>query len=686
MSSMRSLRLTALLLLAQATVSLADPSVCDLQLKKISENLSTSLDLVRQIPPALVRGETTPTWQDFDLLNQIIENIKAGKQAVTTPDQTAALQAAIQTVKDSISDDPALTALRDASKNAVVSDKYEPGEYELKLEYQKLLSKINHELPEDLRIKGVRLPHDGRLTPLIAQAKKLLETQEQRFEPYFKASGFSSPEALKTALMSYDDAGKKLAEDLDGENVELAMNRPEGARWWVPRVGFQNQRVSGSSRGSLNPPYRNHVEATMTGQDVTQYTTTDDQFKPVYGYLKPKPQAEIKQGTNAQHYGDDVYVFKKDHVRGRLTWTSGDSFGPASYAPATPDAKPTNWRGFFIPWKDRILIGPDVISSAENDKVEFVAAVPGLEGTPVPPIAPKDYPTYSSMTRPPAPQPTYPPLPTAPPGPELAPIPTAPPAPPAPQYGDQSLLPLMPPLQPGEKFEDALARLESTDEYKAAQAETTSKVQEYQQKYSEYTTSDAYKSYLASVEKVRTDNNAKVADYQKSQAYLDYQKELQAANQKRAEIDAAFQQSDVWKKYMADLANYQQASQKAMADYQAAVSAFNQSDEGKLYLKQTTDYYQARAAFQSTDQFKWFQFNQRINPYFSFNGTSLAPFQSPQSFGYIELQYWGPVTLDDVEIFEFRKTPPSGEFLKALQSHHIKIRDGRTDPAVDWTP
>ena len=135
---MKSLRITTLLLLTQATISLADPTVCDLQLKKISENLSTAFDLVHQIPPALVRGETTPTWTDFDLLNKIIENMKAGKQAAATSGQTAELQAAIQTVKDSINSDPALVALRDASKDVRISPQYQPGEYELKLEYQKL--------------------------------------------------------------------------------------------------------------------------------------------------------------------------------------------------------------------------------------------------------------------------------------------------------------------------------------------------------------------------------------------------------------------------------------------------------------------------------------------------------------------------------------------------------------------
>ncbi|MDD2773857.1 MAG: hypothetical protein PHP45_09220 [Elusimicrobiales bacterium] len=44
---------------------------------------------------------------------------------------------------------------------------------------------------------------------------------------------------------------------------------------------------------------------------------------------------------------------------------------------------------------------------------------------------------------------------------------------------------------------------------------------------------------------------------------------------------------------------------------------------------------------------------------------------------YIELQYWGPLDLDDVEILEFHGTPPSGAFLSELKRRGIAIRDAR---------
>ncbi len=56
------------------------------------------------------------------------------------------------------------------------------------------------------------------------------------------------------------------------------------------------------------------------------------------------------------------------------------------------------------------------------------------------------------------------------------------------------------------------------------------------------------------------------------------------------------------------------------------------------------------------------------------------------SLDYLELQYWGPLTLDDVAVFEFTSQPPQGDFLAALRRRGIRIRDGRHRPPVPWVP
>lgn len=60
------------------------------------------------------------------------------------------------------------------------------------------------------------------------------------------------------------------------------------------------------------------------------------------------------------------------------------------------------------------------------------------------------------------------------------------------------------------------------------------------------------------------------------------------------------------------------------------------------------------------------------------NGTTVTMRSS-----YIELQYWRPLGLEQVERFEFQDDPPSGYFSDALRAYAVKIyRRGAT---VEWT-
>jgi hypothetical protein len=55
-------------------------------------------------------------------------------------------------------------------------------------------------------------------------------------------------------------------------------------------------------------------------------------------------------------------------------------------------------------------------------------------------------------------------------------------------------------------------------------------------------------------------------------------------------------------------------------------------------------------------------------------------FEATWSTGYLEIQIWRPLGIEDVERFEFGSTPPSGAFLKALRDHGVKIiKQGTTE-------
>jgi hypothetical protein len=726
---------------APVAAPVVTPEQCILDgLRGVDESLPDIYPQIKAIPIPLIQGKQTPGWNDFDYLNKIIDGVKKGKKSAADSGKLDQIKATLAQIQKSIPDDPALVTLRDANKDrpeATTPPAYMPTEYELKREYQHVLWELNRELPENLKIKTVHIPYDTRKPALIVQAKAMLVNQEKRFDAFFSDTGFSNLDAAKTAISNYDDTAKSLLQAMDTDDVEVAMNRPENARWWVPRVGFENQRTTGSSKGSMNPSFRNQVEAKLTGTDLSTYTATDDQFKPNYGYLKPKPQANLHQDMTATRYGSDVYIFKKDHVADRLTWTAGDSFGVTGYASADPSQLPQNWRGFFVPWKDRALIIPDVLSSIETQQSGFLALPP----QPKPQNQSFDTVAMNAAlaklppvpTAPPAPPLlTYPPLPTQPPQPQLSysrvnppagapmkqsvrmpngypvqasiPLPVAPP-PPSPLR-----VPFLPPLKSGQLFADALTAYQQSDGYKEAQTKQTQQQADYQkamhdyqssdahkkyladvvasqdefiEKLKEFQSSDVYKKYLADVAAADAEYEKKLKDYQNSDAYKNYQ-----ANQ---DIDqakmVAYQQSDAYKQWLKDYATYQTQIQTVQTNYAAATKIYQATPEYQAYLKALNDYNALKAKIATpNDQVQWSNYNMSIDPYFSFQGTSLEPFRGIRSFGYIELQYWGPLNLDDVQTFEFRGSPPSGDFLKELQKRGITIRDGRNDPAVNWTP
>ena len=53
-----------------------------------------------------------------------------------------------------------------------------------------------------------------------------------------------------------------------------------------------------------------------------------------------------------------------------------------------------------------------------------------------------------------------------------------------------------------------------------------------------------------------------------------------------------------------------------------------------------------------------------------------------------EVQFWGPLSIDNVEKFIFLEVEPSGRFLNKLLEKNIKIYDGRNSSSepVLWQP
>ncbi len=563
------------------------PAFCDLKMRgkpiQLDARIDEVFDFVRSLDPELISFERIPTWKDFDEIEKNLEKLKALKKDLTERGELEQVTFMAKEVATEVKDDAKIKAILTQAKASPPPSTYLPTQYELSRLYEKLLYSFNKELPSELRLPIKRLPYDQRHDQLLTQAYSLLKNQELRFNAQFSNTGFKSLVQYKNAINQFKET-KNLYKLIDEEKVEFAMNRPENARWWVHRVGFQNQRTSGTSGGTMDPDFRDHIEAALTGNNYSTYSKFDNELKPQYGYLKPVGSSTLKQSESASSYGDDTYIFKKSRVRDRLTWTSGDSFGTADFLEDVHNetALPKAWKGYFIPWADRDLMVVDLLPkykegtgfSADYESPDFSAD-----------------PEFLKLTQPV--QPTYPVPPPEAPLPPIGPI-----APPYPEYPAKAKDP------------------------------------------------EAEWKRLADV-------------YTKSAEYLKYEKDLEA-----------FDTSEAYLKYLSDFDLYIKSD--AYHAYTVETDKYTKTPEYLKYMEDS-EKYSAEVA----------KITERLAAQ-KFKGTPLENFTRLRANGYIELQYFGPVTLDDVEIFEFKKTPPSGEFLNELKKRGILIRDGRKTPATLW--
>lgn len=282
----------------------------------------------QRLDPSLISGERTPTWRNLDQLQQMIKALRLIKGAARSPEATAELNEIIAQLTRGAAQDPALSSIANARRTHYPSKTYRPTEYELKLDYQFLIGKLNRELPRDLRIPLQRLPVDLRRSRINRDAREFMTEFLKDFDARFANSEFKSYEAYEKAIRSNPDpAVQKAIELIDKGQIEVVIRRPLGARFWVPKVGFQNQYITNSSRGSLDRDGRQRAEARLYGLErtvgesaVATYKQQDAEFMPKYATLRPSPDSGIQYDARGSgQYGPDFYVIRLSDVQDRLT-------------------------------------------------------------------------------------------------------------------------------------------------------------------------------------------------------------------------------------------------------------------------------------------------------------------------------------------------------------------------------
>lgn len=329
-------------------------------------------------------GEKTPTWQDFESIKILIDRLKSTKKSLDANPETAHLLRSIAPeLQAALANDPFFVNLKAKNQNAKENKKanYEPTERELKSTYQFYVRELNKVLPRELRIPVARLQAENRVPKINKEAADYIKGLEKYFEEALKETPIESYEKFVEKIRQSDDPYVKKAIDLiENDQVKVVMRRPLNARFWVPKVGFQNQHVTGSSRGTLSPPMRNNAERNLFGQqeDIATYSARDAEFKPKYGTLSVKPGTDLFPALNGTaHYGPDIYGFKTEAIKDRLTFYPTDSLGPGG---AIAPASAKSWDTSLIPWKYRMLMVPHMIEGLKQNRFtvyhDFLSLLP----------------------------------------------------------------------------------------------------------------------------------------------------------------------------------------------------------------------------------------------------------------------------------------------------------------------
>jgi hypothetical protein len=305
---------------------------------------------------SLVQGQRTPHWSDLDQLESLITRLREAKQSLTTPEAQAEFDSAVLQIVRTLDDDPQFKAIATAHRTYQPSKHYKPTEYKLKLEYQKLLGKLNRELPHGARIPIQRLPVDLRRDRINQEAREFMAEFEKSFERRFPTTGYKTYEEYVAALRrSEDPAVQKALGMLDKGQIEVVIRRPEEGRFWIPKVGIQNQYVTGSSRGAFTPEVRMRVEQRLYDiEGVDAYGSQDLELLPKYGTFRPKPESGVSfDGGASIQYGPDYYVLRLSDIKDRLSFVPTDSLGIGLSLERQPL---THWSGSFIPWRYRFMM------------------------------------------------------------------------------------------------------------------------------------------------------------------------------------------------------------------------------------------------------------------------------------------------------------------------------------------
>lgn len=322
----------------------------------------------------------TPTWTNFaevDALHAEVQRYSARLQSMTPEERTEARRA----LEIAFEQDPDLSSLYQAVSSGWSVEKYQPGQYGLRKKLVERLMNTLRLLPRDLRPPVAKVPFDPRLRTLVREGEAFMRGQVEAFDKLFPTTGHETyAEYVQALKRTEDPVLLRAIELIENDQLEIVMRRPENGRFWIPKTGFQNQYVSGSSKGYNGKTGRYRAEATMTSKTYEEYAPIDDEVKPKYGTIQAKASSGVQSSSSgASQYGSDIYVFKMDKIRDRVSVFPGDTLnhlGRIHVNWQSEVVSPASWDMMFIPWERRLLLAPFMVEGLRENQFQTPANSP----------------------------------------------------------------------------------------------------------------------------------------------------------------------------------------------------------------------------------------------------------------------------------------------------------------------
>ncbi|MBO9665858.1 MAG: hypothetical protein J7501_03490 [Bdellovibrio sp.] len=350
-----------------------------------------ALELVSivDLPPkeALTDRDQNVTWFTFEYVSSVtsaVEKYAVSLNKMVDKDRQTELKQLLRYIdQQERNGNSSLSKILSGDFTKIPQGTYKPTEYPLRRELQSQLSKALQELPKEFRPRLHKLPYDNNTIRVNASAVKIMQQQLRSFDLLFKKySDLNYSTFVKTLRSSEDPAVQLALSIVNADQIDVSMRRPESGRFWIPRTGFQNQYVTGSSKG-FNGEVRKNAESIFTNKSVEDYWALDNEVLPKYGTLRAANETGLNNDLQAsKQYGSDIYVFKKTEIEDRLSFFPGDSLnhlrsntwftgGKSQEKKLTSDS----WDQLFIPWKRRLLMVPFMVKDIRTSN-SFRAPLP----------------------------------------------------------------------------------------------------------------------------------------------------------------------------------------------------------------------------------------------------------------------------------------------------------------------